>query len=501
MAESPSAAAPPALRASRAETRFLFVANAGPKLGDTESTLRDVFGAFGDVDDVHVPDRAIAQCLVTMRTRDAARAAQAATHKRPCVGLGNRAPWVTFACDPNGPNPKGSRSGRRDERGAFVPDDAATRVAAARGKQEAEMCVAVTTSDALNDQGVHGVTLIPEFVTEEEEDAILAFLDDRDPPADRPRTAQTAEGTTAATAAGDDDDDDGTTTTTTNDERVERVRWQRLAKRRVAHFGFAFDYGTRDARDRAENSPTGALPGFCGPILERLERKARDAKKRAEEKHAHARKETPFSGLKNATRCDQLTVNEYPAGVGLAPHVDTHSAFGPAIFSLSLAGNAVMEFRRLADGGDGGEEEAGKAPARPSVAERRAVALPRRSMLALAGEARYEWQHYIPHRKRDVVLATERERWDSEARVSDAEEKETRQGVKTRKPVSVKRAPRRVSLTFRERRDAAAHGPCACAWPASCDSRRGAAQRLERRARPGLVAKAAGDTENVFRVP
>ena len=115
-------------------------------------------------------------------------------------------------------------------------------------------------------------------------------------------------------------------------------------------------------------------------------------------------------------------------------------------------------------------------------------------MLALAGEARYEWQHYIPHRKRDVVLATERERWDSE-------EKETREGVKTRKPVSVKRAPRRVSLTFRERRDAAAHGPCACAWPAACDSRRGAAQRLERRARPGLVAKAAEDTENVFRVP
>jgi len=492
MAESPSAAAPPALRASRAETRFLFVANAGPKLGDTESTLRDVFGAFGDVDDVHVPDRAIAQCLVTMRTRDAARAAQAATHKRPCVGLGNRAPWVTFARDPNGPNPKGSRSGRRDERGAFVPDDAATRVAAARGKQEAEMCVAVTTSDALNDQGVHGVTLIPEFVTEEEEEAILAFLDDRDP--------QTAAGTTTA---GDDDDDDGTTTTTTTNDDV---RWQRLAKRRVAHFGFAFDYGTRDARDRAENSPTGALPGFCGPILERLERTARDAKKRAEEKHARKETHVAFSGLENATRCDQLTVNEYPAGVGLAPHVDTHSAFGPAIFSLSLAGNAVMEFRRLADGGDREgeeeEEEAGKAPARPSVAERRAVALPRRSMLALAGEARYEWQHYIPHRKRDVVLATERERWDSEARASDAsEEKETREGVKTRKPVSVKRAPRRVSLTFRERRDAAAHGPCACAWPASCDSRRGAAQRLERRARPGLVAKAAGDTENVFRVP
>ena len=459
MAASPAAAAPPALRASRAETRFLFVANAGPKLGDTESTLRDVFGAFGDVDDVHVPDRAIAQCLVTMRTRDAARAAREATHKRPCVALGNRAPWVTFARDPNGPNPKGSRSGRRDERGAFVPDDAATRVAAARGKQEAEMCVAVTTSDALRARGVEGATLVPEFVTEEEEAAILAFLDDRGEESLLAGTARRGGGTANG-----------------------NVRWQRLAKRRVAHFGFAFDYGTRDARERAENSPTGALPDFCGPILERLERKARDAKKRAEEKHAHARKETPFSGLENATRCDQLTVNEYPAGVGLAPHVDTHSAFGPAIFSLSLAGNAVMEFRRLADGEEA-EAAEGETSARPTVAERHAVALPRRSMLALAAEARYEWQHYIPHRKRDVVLES--------GSVSDPDSGSR----ETLRKVSVPRAPRRVSLTFRERRDAAKEGPCACAWPAACDSRRGAAQRLKRRARPGLVAKATEDAD------
>ena len=457
MAESPAATTPPALRASRAETRFLFVANAGPKLGDTESTLRDVFGAFGDVDDVHVPDRAIAQCLVTMRTLDAARAAREATHKRPCVALGNRAPWVTFARDPE--DSKGSRFGRRNARGAFVPDDAAARVAAARGKQEAEMCVAVTTSDALRARGVEGVTLLPNFVTEEEEAAILGFLDDR-------------EGGTGD--AGDD---------ARGNPIGDVVRWQRLAKRRVAHFGFAFDYGTRDASARAENSPDGALPGFCRTILERA-RAAQDAL-------PEGTRETG-SGFERAPRCDQLTVNEYPAGVGLAPHVDTHSAFGPAIFSLSLAGNAVMEFRKL--DAEQAETAEGETRARPTVVERHAIALPRRSMLALAAEARYEWQHYIPHRKRDVVLATERERWDSE-------EKETREGVKTRKPVSVKRAPRRVSLTFRERRDAAAHGPCACAWPAACDSRRGAAQRLERRARPGLVAKAAEDTENVFRVP
>ena len=452
MAASPAAAAPPALRASRAETRFLFVANAGPKLGDTESTLRDVFGAFGDVDDVRVPDRAVAQCLVTMRTLDAARAARAATHKQPCATLGNRAPWVTFACDPEEARPKGSRSGRRDERGSFVPDDAATRVAAARGKQEAEMCVAVTTSDALRARGVEGATLVPEFVTEEEEAAILAFLDDRGEESLLAGTARRGGGTANG-----------------------NVRWQRLAKRRVAHFGFAFDYGTRDAFARAENSPDGALPWFCRTILERA-RAMQNA-----DAHPEGSRKT-LTGFERAPRCDQLTVNEYPAGVGLAPHVDTHSAFGPAIFSLSLAGNAVMEFRRLADGEEA-EAAEGETSARPTVAERHAVALPRRSMLALAAEARYEWQHYIPHRKRDVVLES--------GSVSDPDSGSR----ETLRKVSVPRAPRRVSLTFRERRDAAAHGPCACAWPAACDSRRGAAQRLKRRARPGLVAKATEDAD------
>ena len=452
MAASPAAAAPPALRASRAETRFLFVANAGPKLGDTESTLRDVFGAFGDVDDVRVPDRAVAQCLVTMRTLDAARAARAATHKQPCATLGNRAPWVTFACDPEEARPKGSRSGRRDERGSFVPDDAATRVAAARGKQEAEMCVAVTTSDALRARGVEGATLVPEFVTEEEEAAILAFLDDRGEESLLAGTARRGGGTANG-----------------------NVRWQRLAKRRVAHFGFAFDYGTRDAFARAENSPDGALPWFCRTILERA-RAMQNA-----DAHPEGSRKT-LTGFERAPRCDQLTVNEYPAGVGLAPHVDTHSAFGPAIFSLSLAGNAVMEFRRLADGEEA-EAAEGETSARPTVAERHAVALPRRSMLALAAEARYEWQHYIPHRKRDVVLES--------GSVSDPDSGSR----ETLRKVSVPRAPRRVSLTFRERRDAAKEGPCACAWPAACDSRLGAAQRLKRRARPGLVAKATEDAD------
>jgi alkylated DNA repair protein alkB family protein 8 len=66
-----------------------------------------------------------------------------------------------------------------------------------------------------------------------------------------------------------------------------------------------------------------------------------------------------------------VTVNDYEAGVGLSPHIDTHSAFDGPIISLSLVGASVMEFRR--------------------GSERRALLLPPRSLLVMAGEARYAW--------------------------------------------------------------------------------------------------------------
>lgn len=178
----------------------------------------------------------------------------------------------------------------------------------------------------------------------------------------------------------------------------------RLARRRVKHFGYAFDYGTRDANERCE-----AIPSLALEILKRLR--------------------SDMIGYQSAIRCDQVTVNEYPRGTGLAPHVDTHSAFGETILSLTLEGCAVMEFRTSAE-------------------ENRALFLPRRSMLVLSADARYRWQHYIPHRKFDNV------------------EGET-----------IARDDVRLSYTFRERRS----GPCMCAFPMQCDSRDGAESKCSKR--------------------
>ena len=181
----------------------------------------------------------------------------------------------------------------------------------------------------------------------------------------------------------------------------------RLARRRVKHFGYAFDYGTRDANLKVVDE----IPELAMEVLRRLPR------------------ETP--GYEGAMRCDQVTVNEYPRGVGLAPHVDTHSAFGDTILSLSLLGGTVMEFRT-----------SGEA--------HRAIYLPPRSLLVMHGESRYRWQHYIPHRKFDTL--------EGEAAPTPRDDV-------------------RLSYTFRERRS----GPCECAFPLQCDSRDGAQSKCSKR--------------------
>jgi alkylated DNA repair protein alkB homolog 8 len=99
-----------------------------------------------------------------------------------------------------------------------------------------------------------------------------------------------------------------------------------------------------------------------------------------------------------------LQVNEYPPGVGLSPHIDTHSAFEDLIFSLSLAGPCIMEFRRYEDG-DWRPRVASSIDTKVECPEdgsnciKRAIYLPPRSLLLLSGEARYAWHHYIPHHK------------------------------------------------------------------------------------------------------
>lgn len=79
---------------------------------------------------------------------------------------------------------------------------------------------------------------------------------------------------------------------------------------------------------------------------------------------------------------NQIGVNEYLPGQGIAGHVDF---LGGSVVSLSLGSGCVMEFTR---------DDLSYAPW---------VYLPRRSIVVLTGESRHDWKHGIPRRKSDPV--------------------------------------------------------------------------------------------------
>ncbi|GAQ85696.1 hypothetical protein KFL_002490140 [Klebsormidium nitens] len=261
--------------------------------------------------------------------------------------------------------------------------------------------------------GIPGLVCIPDFVSEEEERELVAAVDDGN--------------------------------------------WHRLAKRRVQHYGYEFKYQSRNVDPTAE---LGAFPPPLQSVSQRVERLLTgECEQVCSEDDATGGKQTE---AEQSWPLDQLTVNEYPAGVGLSPHVDTHSAFHGAIVSLSLAGPTVMEFRRQcqeAQAPDGSSS----TDTTDGLLERRCLFLAPRSLLVLTGEARYAWQHYIPHRKSDLVRGE-----------------------------IVLRGRRRVSLTFRKVRT----GPCRCEYPESCDSQQGVREGGPKRAEKGGWMRMEGARES-----
>lgn len=197
---------------------------------------------------------------------------------------------------------------------------------------------------------VPGLTVIPDFVSPEEEVTLLAELD--------------------------------------------QCEWTKLSKRCVQQYGCAFDYATRLVGAHGYD-----VPECMAMVAHRL--------------HSH------ISGFSELVP-DQITANQYPPGSGIGRHIDTHSAFGPCIASLSLQGHVVMVLVNELD-----------------TELKKAVLLPPRSLLVLEKDARYAWSHWIPFRTYDIVQGKQLDR------------------------------TQRTSLTFRH-----AHMDvlCRCPFPTLCDS-------------------------------
>ena len=161
-----------------------------------------------------------------------------------------------------------------------------------------------------------------------------------------------------------------------------------LGKRQSLHFGPHFDYTTFAVSASAQTPP----PPYLTRLLDRL----------------------PFQGARDVP--DQFTVQYYPPGTGIPPHVDTHSAFEEVLYSLSFGAAVPMTFRRCGTRESRrmrlpkrslGETEAAPLPAGREEEETEGeveewdLVLPPRSLLVMRGASRWGYTHGIKQRKFD----------------------------------------------------------------------------------------------------
>lgn len=140
-------------------------------------------------------------------------------------------------------------------------------------------------------------------------------------------------------------------------QKIDAQSWLADLKRRVQHYGWKYDY---TARRVDETMRLGALPDWLMELCHRLQQDGH------------------FPKLP-----DQVIINEYQPGQGIAPHIDCVPCFEETIASLSLGSACVMEFTPTDSG------------------EKIFHLLEPRSLLLFSGDARFQWKHGIAARKRD----------------------------------------------------------------------------------------------------
>lgn len=149
-------------------------------------------------------------------------------------------------------------------------------------------------------------------------------------------------------------------------DEVYKCKWSSELKRRVQHYGYKYDYRTRNIHlgMRVES-----LPSWAIAISQKLVN------------------DSYFSFLP-----DQLIINEYLPGQGIADHIDCEPCFEDTVVSISLGSYAIMNFTHKI------------------TKEKIPVILQPRSAVILKGESRYNWMHGIPARKSDKIKGVKKER-------------------------------------------------------------------------------------------
>ncbi|MEN7551691.1 alpha-ketoglutarate-dependent dioxygenase AlkB [Rapidithrix thailandica] len=133
--------------------------------------------------------------------------------------------------------------------------------------------------------------------------------------------------------------------------------WMSELSRRVQHYGYKYDYRSRAIDMTMKGRP---FPNWAILLTQRL------------------KKDGYIKDL-----ADQLIVNEYLSGQGIANHIDCEPCFGDTIASISLGSSCIMNF------------------VEKNSKNKVELLLEPCSLLVLSGQARYKWTHGINKRLYD----------------------------------------------------------------------------------------------------
>lgn len=141
---------------------------------------------------------------------------------------------------------------------------------------------------------------------------------------------------------------------------IDSSSWNLSLKRRTQHYGYEYEYKSKK------------VPKYLGKIPYWLE-------KLCDQLYL----DKIFNEKPN-----QVIINEYLEGQGIAPHIDCTTCFSDTISSLSLSSHCVMDFTK--------------------GVSKNFIFLEPMSLLILRKDARYKWKHGIAFRKSDIGLKRKR---------------------------------------------------------------------------------------------
>lgn len=128
---------------------------------------------------------------------------------------------------------------------------------------------------------------------------------------------------------------------------INKRNWSTVLSRRVQHYGYEYVYRGKSGQQLKKTSD---IPDFI--------------------------KDLGIPG-------NQVIINEYEPGQGIAGHIDNPKIFGDVVYGISLGSQCtfVLSYDDINVG----------------------LIIPRKSLLIMEKEARYDWKHGIDKRKTDII--------------------------------------------------------------------------------------------------